>query len=567
MTDRDRSAPKGPASESESEARGESASATEMPARSRRPRWYVYGLLAVFVVALGVRVASVTLWYPPCDVDIIASVETQTAYPECPDNRFRVWGDVAYSYIQGYNLAEGRGFVDSATWRNSGGTTYVASAGDPPIYAVYVASLFKIGLTSPQSHRLINGVIGSLAAVLIAMVGARVGGRRAGLVAGGLAAAYPLLWINDGMMLSESIYVAVVGVLLLVAYRFADRPTIPNAAWFGVAVAAATLTRGEAMLLFGVLLVPLLLRCRNTGWGRRLVLGAMCGGVGLLLISPWVAYNLGRFRQPVFLTSQTGAVLSAGSCDVAFYGEALGYYGADCYSDYIAKGYPIDDPRLPGCDAAAAATIGSFDPTEHKRSDVCWPDPKVLDESERDKVVNDFATRYIKEHRRRLPVVMGARVARMFDVYNPPHPDEPGGAAEPFGQNVFLNWAVEGRGVWQSRAGFVMYFVMLPFALAGVIILWRKRVPLAPILALPAVITVTAALAFGVTRYRVPVDLVITLLAGVAIDGLLRRRWPVDPTDDATVLPAASWRPGSSTGKAPEGRIPSKRGGSLFRPS
>ncbi len=518
-----------------------------------RPRWYLYGLLAVFVLALGVRIASVTLWYPPCEVDIISSVETQTVYPECPTTRFRVWGDVAYSYIQGYNLAEGRGFVDSATWRDSGGTRYVASAGDPPLYAVYVATLFKLGLTSPQSQRLMNGVLGSLAAVLIAMVGARVAGRRAGLVAGGLAAVYPLLWINDGMMLSESIYVAVVGLVLLVAYRFSDRPTIPNAAWLGVAVAAAALTRGEAMLLFVVLLGPLLLRCRTTGWGRRVVLGVVCGGVGLVLISPWVAYNLGRFRQPVFLTSQTGAVFSAGSCDVAFYGEALGYYGADCYSDYIAKGYPVDDPRLPGCDAEAAATIGSFDPVEHKRSDVCWPNPKVLDESERDKVVNDFATRYIKENRRRLPVVMAARVARMFDLYNPPHSVEPGGAEEPLGQNVFLNWAVEGRGVWQSRAGFVMYFAMLPFAVAGAIILWRRRLPLAPILALPAVITVTAALAFGVTRYRVPVDLVIVLLAGVAIDGMLRRKWPVRSADEATVLPVAPWRPAKVTGE-PDGR-------------
>jgi hypothetical protein len=41
-------------------------------------------------------------------------------------------------------------------------------------------------------------------------------------------------------------------------------------------------------------------------------------------------------------------------------------------------------------------------------------------------------------------------------------------------------------------------------------------------------ITVTAAWTFGTTRYRIPADVALVVAAGVGIDALLRRWWPVD---------------------------------------
>ena len=496
-----------------------------------RPRWWVFGLIAVAAVGFGVRAANVLIWYPTCDVDILVAGETGEPYPECPFGEYRLWGDSAYGFIQGYLLAQGEGYADSATWFQSHGDRIVDSAGDPPLFAAVLAVVHRLGIHDVTAHRLVTAGLGTAGVVLIALVAARVAGRRAGLVAGGLAAVYPLLWINDAMLLSESLYVPVIALVLLAAYRLWDGPRPANAAWLGAAIAFAALTRGEALLLFGVLVVPLVWGIAVTGLRRRLLLAGTVWAVGAVLIAPWVLYNLSRFERPVLMTSQTGAVLAAGSCDVAFYGDSLGYYGADCYTEYVAKGYAIDHPLLPGCDAEAVAALDSADPSERERAEACWPDPAALDESERDSVSADLARRYVDDNRDRLPVVMAARVARMFDVYDP----ELGAELEPLGQNVRLNWAVEGRGKWQSRAGFVGWWLLVGPAIAGAVVLMRRRIPVSPLLAMPAVITVTAALAFGVTRYRVPVDVSVVVLAAIALDALVGLRWPAPA--GATVRP------------------------------
>jgi hypothetical protein len=47
------------------------------------------------------------------------------------------------------------------------------------------------------------------------------------------------------------------------------------------------------------------------------------------------------------------------------------------------------------------------------------------------------------------------------------------------------------------------------------------------------VITVTSAITFGITRYRVPIDVVMIVLGAVGADALLRRWWPA--SRDGTV--------------------------------
>jgi hypothetical protein len=40
------------------------------------------------------------------------------------------------------------------------------------------------------------------------------------------------------------------------------------------------------------------------------------------------------------------------------------------------------------------------------------------------------------------------------------------------------------------------------------------------------VITVTSAFTFGITRYRVPVDIMVVVMAAAGIEGILQRWWP-----------------------------------------
>lgn len=217
------------------------------------------------------------------------------------------------------------------------------------------------------------------------------------------------------------------------------------------------------------------------------------------------------------MTSSTGAVLSSANCDITYYTESIGYYG-NCFDEYVAKGLLIG--KIPGC-TQEAVDKAKFDASGAEAAK-CWPNDPNLDESERDKFGRDIAIEYMKTHKSRLPIVMAARIGRMWDVYMP----DLGRSDEPFGQNVRFNWQVEGRGQTASRAGLLMFYGLWPFALVGGIWLFRRRVPVSPLLSMTIVITVTSAFTFGITRYRVPVDIMMVVMAGAGIERILQWLWP-----------------------------------------
>ena len=449
---------------------------------------FVVALLVVAAAAGAIRAVNVTVWRPSCTEDLVATARAGDREPPTEPGCFAVVNDALYGHLQGRLLADGHGYVDGVTWfytrLATGDDRYVESAGDPPLYAAFLAGVTVLGVETTTGHRLVSGLVGTIGVVLIGLAGRRLAGRRAGLVAAALAAVYPMLWINDGMLLSESLYAPLCAVVVLAAYRWWDRTTLPSAAGFGAAIGLAALTRAEAALLVGVAVLPLAWGIRRRRSTRVAVGGAATAmAVGALTLVPWVGWNLTRFEEPVTMTSGTGAVLSAGLCDATLHGPLMGYY-ANCFDQYVADGI-VDG----------------------------WPDPDRLDESQRDKVSREGALAYLEDHLDRMPVVVVVRVARMWDLYAP-------------GQNTELNWQIEGRDKWASEAAVRMYLVLLPLAVAGVVVLWRRQIPVSPLVALAVVVTVTAALTFGVTRYRVPADVAVVLAAAVAVDAALGRRWP-----------------------------------------
>jgi hypothetical protein len=82
------------------------------------------------------------------------------------------------------------------------------------------------------------------------------------------------------------------------------------------------------------------------------------------------------------------------------------------------------------------------------------------------------------------------------------------------------------------------YYLLLPFAIGGLVVMRRRRVPIFPMIAIAMSVTITVAFSFGITRYRAPVDAVLPVLAAVAIDALWRRR--DRPPGDASVHDAPS---------------------------
>ena len=137
-------------------------------------------------------------------------------------------------------------------------------------------------------------------------------------------------------------------------------------------------------------------------------------------------------------------------------------------------------------------------------------DPRLYDESQSDQPYGEQAQAYIRSHLGRLPVVVAARVGRVWGVYAPI-------------QNTRLDRDVENRGRVAPWLGLVAYWVMVPLAVVGLVSMRRRRVPIIPFLAVVVTVTLAAGTTFGVTRYRSTAEALLVIAAVLGVDALLRR--------------------------------------------
>jgi len=107
--------------------------------------------------------------------------------------------------------------------------------------------------------------------------------------------------------------------------------------------------------------------------------------------------------------------------------------------------------------------------------------PSSLEESRVDLRARTKAVDYIDDHLGRVPMVVAARVARVWDVFRP-------------AQNVDLNEFYERRGHVASWAVLLGYYLYLPFAIAGLVVMRKRRIPIFPMIAIAVSVTITVAM-------------------------------------------------------------------------
>ncbi len=386
-------------------------------------------------------------------------------------------GDAYYYHTQANDIADGLWFVDPGKYHIFGRIT--PSAGHPPNYLLYLAGVSKFIGRSELTHRIASTLLGAGAVFLLGLLARRIfDDERAGWLAAAFAGAYAHLWINDEMLMSEGMYQLWTAVALLATYRFWRDPRFATAVGMGAGVAMAALSRAEAMALFPLLVVPLALLLRSHPVRERVRFAAVACVVGGLVLAPWFAFNLTRFEHPVLMSNGIGSVLMVANCDITYGNGGAG----DTYLGYWSVG--------------CAEGFGPLQAGDESEKEIEWR-ARGLD--------------YIGDHPGQQPRMAALRVARMWDLWF-------------VRQNIHpFNAALEGRGDWQSYLATVQYFAMLPFAIVGLFLLRRRKVPILPFLAVAAAITITAATTFGITRYRAPVDALITVLAAGAVISLIDR--------------------------------------------
>jgi 4-amino-4-deoxy-L-arabinose transferase-like glycosyltransferase len=371
-------------------------------------------------------------------------------------------GDALYYSRQADRMAGGGGFFDDPA--NPGHP----AADHPPLTALLLTpGSFFPGVGLPY-HRFTMVALGVLTVVVIGYLGRRVGGDRVGLVAAGLAAIYPNLWINDTLAMSETPAALAVAVILITIYRFIDEPTVRSAVWVGVACGVGILARAELALFLPIVVVPVAWWARQLPVAARIGRMAIAGGVAVAILVPWTLFNLVRFEEPVLISTNDGLTIIGANCEDVYHEPALGLWSLQC-----AQRIPVSG-----------------------------------DQSEISRIYRAEGVRFIRANRDRIPIVVVTRVARVWSAYDP----------------AGMTWynQGEGRSSWASNLGVASFYVLAPTAIAGAVILRRRRTPMWPLAATAVIVTITAAAFYGLVRFRIPAEVAIVVLAAVTIDALWR---------------------------------------------
>jgi len=487
---------------------------------ARAVGWWRTASFRAQIAAIAALAACVRFGY------VLTAKRTETLDP---DSVFP--GDQFYYALAGDALADGRGFVVPWHHISVSAADRVASeplehglaaqaaalaaphaADHPPLTALAAAPAgFLPG--PPGSHvleqRLTMAALGVVAVVLIGLLGRAVAGRAVGLAAAGLAAVYAGLWVNDALVMSETLVAVTTAGALWAAVRYRRAPSLWVIAELGAWLGAAVLTRAELVLLFPLIVVPLVWACHSS-WRTRLAQAAVAAAVAVGLCAPWVAANLVRFNEPVLLSTNVGTTLAGANNPQTYRGDSIGLWTLE----------------------HAEATV----------------DIDGLDQSEVSSAYTSAAADFALGHPERWPAVVAARVGRVWSIYRP---------LQMAGYNQG-----EGREVWASLLALGGYLVLAPAAACGFLILRRNRrevvlgssarlVPcrevaladggepgeaalgssarLVParlgscrldmwLLAAPFVhVTLVAAAFYGLVRLRVPAEVALVVLAAVAL--------------------------------------------------
>lgn len=380
-------------------------------------------------------------------------------------------GDAFFYHFGARLLVDGHGFIEPSPFING---IVEQSASHPPLYLLYLAIPTSVGLDGPLTHMLWSSLIGVGSVVLVGLTGREVAGPRAGLVAATLAAVYPNMWIFDGFLVSETMAIFTTILSVYLAYRFLRSPTFWRAAALGLSCGIAALARAELVLLLPLLVLPCVLFARGTDKTQKLKELVAAGVAATIAMGPWIGFNLVRFEKPVFLSTGLEPTMLGANCDATYYGNLTGYFTPDC-------------------------TVKAG--REYKRGD---------DQSERNEISRRIVLDYINDHKLRAPVVVLARWGRITGLYRP-------------WNQVQLDRGIEGREGWAALASLFSFYAVAGLAVAGgVIVRRRRRVPVFPLVVPPVIVLFAVALSLGSNRYRASAEGALVVLAAVAIDRVIQ---------------------------------------------
>ena len=373
-------------------------------------------------------------------------------------------GDPAEYLGQGNLLVEGKGWIEPLVYGHSGVADQTAKL--PPLYTLILALCSLVGFKSFFAHRIWSALISTTGVVLGAALGKEVAGRKVGVLVAFGVALYPNLWIPAGLGMSETISPLLVMLVLWAAYRTWRVPTLGHTAVLGLAIGFAALARDEMAIFAVLILVPLALMDRDRPWRARLRMIGTGILASLVVVVPWVTFNMVRFSHPVLISDRFGVTLASANCGPSWNGSFAGYWWMPC---------------------ALTSVQGVHG-----------------DESADDPVATAKGLDYIGRHLGGLPRVEYDRLGRTFAFWR---------VDEQLGFDI----NIENRPHFWAWVGLWAYYGLVILAPFGMWALKRDGVPLFPLWAVLVDVLVVVLITYGQTRFRATLEPVLVLLGAVAL--------------------------------------------------
>ena len=444
-------------------------------ARTSRFRWR---LLVISALAFGVRLLYV----------LVVTKRSPLA------------GDALYYSAQGQVIAQGKGFAAPFYFAGT-----MPAADHPPLAPIVMALGPLIAGTKSMLfgmplyvflQRLTMVVVGTLTVAVIGATGRRAAGRgsklppeRIGLVAALIAAFCPSLWVNDGILMSESVAALALAAVIWAALVAWDNPTVKQWTVLGLAIGVAALARAESISLLLVLAVPMIVMRHRRELPKLIGVGTAVAVSCLAVCATWLVPNSMRFEERTLFSTNDGLTWLGANCPETYHGEWRGVWTLGClrYVDTNHNGRNDADD------------LHSWSPY----------DKATEDASQISKRYQSAAFDYIGNHASELPKLMVVRVARSWGAWRPD-------------QMAEYNRG-EGRGLRISWLAWAVHIAMLPFALLGLLALRRAGRPTWPFVSQAVVVTLTSALIYGLARFRLGWDVAACVLAAVGLVVVLQR--------------------------------------------
>jgi 4-amino-4-deoxy-L-arabinose transferase-like glycosyltransferase len=360
------------------------------------------------------------------------------------------------------NVLQGRGFVIPAFGLEF--RLYVAPA--YPVFLIPFRAAFDAAAL-PRAVGIAQAILGMGTAALIYFTARRLGGRLAGAVAASAVLFHPYLAFFGSRVITETLSLFLFALFLSL---YLDRNAGPyKLGAAGAVIALATLTR-PVFLYLGILACAcLLFRKPDEPWRKRVINAGVAAAALVAVLAPWTARNFALSGRLIPVTDVSGRVLYQGN-------SALAAEEVRPLPETLIRSEAFRERVAPFADDPVAVELAFQDLTKEK------------------------AMRAIADHKREFLLLSLRRFGHMF-VLRPTLAPRVRGLP----RNEFVLVLVTAFSILLYAAAAVGFFTA-PGRLS------KLFLPLACIFN-----TGMHAVLISLLRYRLPTDLIFTLVAGFGV--------------------------------------------------